>query len=1058
MNRYKNISKEILVERARELECFYLVEEALSNLTPVADTLSTTFTEISKILPSGFRNPEACTTEITFDGKIYTTKNTPETMQMNVAENNETLISDIIVDGKTRGKLTVIYPENTFPRNESAFLPQEIKMTHAIVARIAESISRQNLQQPGNSRRDWEAIITLLQKTDHEMLLYVCEKMFTLLAKTKPESLTGIYCEMRAPLYENIGEMNFPLESLPVLDTVSFSQTLFETAATSFDDAQIYEHLNLWIYQGKTYNLIKIVDRKNSDAKDISRALSQYIKAVKDNNISSEATKRWLKVELMRLFLLDNPKLIDRIHPYISIESFSKLLETFISSPKNIGKIGGKGSGLFIANQILESSVKENPELADIKIPKTWYISSDELKILIEENNLDELNEHKYMDIVDIRTSYPRIIQLLKNAKMSPYILNDLAHILDHSQDKPLIVRSSSLLEDQLNSSFSGKYKSLFLTNTGTKAERLTSLVEGILEVYASMFNPDSIQYRKERNLLDCSEQMGILVQEVVGNRVGPYFFPLFAGVAFSHNELRWSTRIKREDGLLRMVMGLGTRAVDRVGDDFPVLLSPGQPNLRVNQSLESLQKYSPQKIDVLDLEKNQFLTLPISQILTEYGNNIPHIQDIASVVKDDFITDLLPLLTNFKKNEIIISFDYLIKKTTTIKRLKTILSVLQEKLGYPVDIEFASDGENLYLLQCRPQSRTVDNAPAAIPSNISLQNTVFTADKYISNGTVTGIKTVIYVDPSEYSALKTYDDLMNVGRAISALNSLLPRKSFILLGPGRWGSRGDIKLGVPIAYSDINNTAMLIEIANKESRHQPELSFGTHFFQDLVEENIKYLPLYPEDENVVFNMAFFSQLKNTLSDISPQFAYLEHVVKVIQIQENYFGHELIVLMNADLEKAVAYIDKPVVVTSNMASDQNATLIEPEQQFDENPDHGWKWRHYMAEQIAAQLDFEIFAVQGIYLFGSTNSGTARLNSDIDLLIHFTGTEAQKTLLDTWLSGWSRALSEINYLKTGYQSEGLLDIHYVSDQDIAHKTSYAIKIDSVYDPAFPLRVR
>ncbi|HKL86058.1 MAG TPA: hypothetical protein VJ861_06975, partial [Treponemataceae bacterium] len=224
MNRYKNISKEILVERARELECFYLVEEALSNLTPVADTLSTTFTEISKILPSGFRNPEACTTEITFDGK-------------------------------TRGKLTVIYPENTFPRNESAFLPQEIKMTHAIVARIAESISRQNLQQPGNSRRDWEAIITLLQKTDHEMLLYVCEKMFTLLAKTKPESLTGIYCEMRAPLYENIGEMNFPLESLPVLDTVSFSQTLFETAATSFDDAQIYEHLNLWIYQGKTYNL-----------------------------------------------------------------------------------------------------------------------------------------------------------------------------------------------------------------------------------------------------------------------------------------------------------------------------------------------------------------------------------------------------------------------------------------------------------------------------------------------------------------------------------------------------------------------------------------------------------------------------------------------------------------------------------------------------------------------------------------------------------------------------------------------------------------------------------
>lgn len=1040
MNRYKNVSKDVLVERARELECFYLIEEALKK-----PSLSEIFTEISTVLPLGFRNPSSCFVHITFDGTLYATKTE--------IEKCETLDFEILVDGKQRGNLCVMYPLNIFPNEESAFLPQEIKLSRAIVSRISESISRQSLQKPGNHRRDWEAIINLLQKTDHEMLLYVCEKMFAVLGKTSPHLLNNLYCEMDSSIYENIGEINFPLETHPALDTISFSQHLFEIASNCFDDLQIYEYINLWIYQGKTYALIKIVDKKNSDSKDISRALSQYIKAVKENDMPSEATKRWLKVELMRLLLVDNPKIIEAVHPYITIESFSKLLETFIASPKSIGKIGGKGSGLFIAHQVIESSLQEYPELAGIKTPKTWYVSSDELKIFIEDNNLDELNEHKYMDIVDIRTSYPRVIQQIKNGKMSPYILNDLAHVLDSCTENPLIVRSSSLLEDQLNSSFSGKYKSLFLTNTGTKEERLTKLVDGILEVYASMFNPDSVQYRKERNLLDCAEQMGVLIQEVVGRKIGPYYFPLYAGVAFSHNELRWSPRIRREDGLLRMVMGLGTRAVDRVGDDFPVLLSPGQPNLRINQTPESLKKYSPQLLDVLDLENNQFVSLPISELLRDYGDSIPFLNHIASVVKDDFIADVHNLVTDFHSDELIITFDYLIKKTPVVKKIQTLLVLLQKKLGYPVDIKFASDGENFYLLQCRPQSRNHDNAPAAIPSGISFLHTVFTADKYISNGTITGIKTVVYVDPVEYGLLKTYEEIMSVGRAISELNRILHRKSFILMGPGRWGSRGDIKLGVPIAYSDINNTAMLIEIAHKESKYQPELSFGTHFFQDLVEENIKYLPLYPEDPSVVFNSSFFTENKNALAQIAPFYAHLEQVIKVIHVEENFYGQELIILMNADLEKAIAYIDQPVVSVST----KKPSFIEPENGEAEKNDHGWKWRHYMAEQIAAKLDMDLFSVQGIYLFGSTNNGTARLNSDIDLLIHCTGTDLQKKELDTWLSGWSLALSEINYLKTGYKSEGLLDVHYVSDQDIQEKTSFAVKINSVYDPAYPLRV-
>ena len=543
------------------------------------------------------------------------------------------------------------------------------------------------------------------------------------------------------------------------------------------------------------------------------------------------------------------------------------------------------------------------------------------------------------------------------------------------------------------------------------------------------------------------------MIQEVVGTKVGPYYFPLFAGVAFSNNELRWSPRIKREDGLLRMVMGLGTRAVDRVGEDYPLLLSPGQANLRVNQSPLEISKYSPQYMDLIDLDNNQFLTLPIHQVIKEYGDHIPNINLVASVLNNDIIMDSNPFTTDFKNDNIIITLDGLVRKTSFVKQAKSILALLQKKLGYPVDIEFASDGKHFYLLQCRPQSQNYDNAPVAIPNNIPYQSTIFTANKYISNGKVTGIKTVVYVDPMEYSKLESHKDLLNIRDIIHEINRILPRKSFILLGPGRWGSRGDIKLGVPVAYSDINNTAMLIEVANKQSRFEPELSFGTHFFQDLVEENIKYLPLYPEDNDSIFNRSFFNSSKNSLSKILPMYSYLDEVVKVITIEETFFNKELIVLMNGDLQKAIAYLEEP----SHINSGPNSHDITFPKNSEHN-DEGWKWRHYMAEQIANQIDMEAFCVKGIYLFGSTNNCTARLNSDIDLLIHFDGTVETKEKLNDWLLGWSLALSEMNYIKTGYKSDGLLDIHYITDQDIIDKTSYAIKINSIFDPAYPLRLR
>lgn len=1024
-----------LIEREKELECLYLVDEALT-----LSTLPEIFLQVSKSTPLGFSDPSGCVAIIHFDGKEYAVKP--------AVSGGPELHADIVIQNRVRGRLTVSYPvPSEFSEKRTIFLPQEQKLLQAIALKLSHAVQTREMNDTGNN---WRAIIKLLQRSNHGLLMLVCGKMMSLLASEYPEQSDTIIQKMNWTDYGRLGEMNVPLENLSKMDAVAFSENVFQTAAGCFPDSEIYENVNLWIFQRETYDLIALVNRSDADAKSIAKSLTNYLEAVGHGGKGSEATQRWLIVELSRRFLTEDPRLIEIIRQHVQVEDFRDLLESFISSPHNAGRIGGKATGFFVANCILRARAEQMPELQSVRVPKTWYLSSNELELLLFQNGLEELNEHKYKDPLEIRTCYPQIIHTIKSLKFSPYVKNELSELLDQCGDTPLIIRSSGQLEDQLESSFSGKYKSLFIPNQGTKAERLQQLTDSILEIYASVFNPDAIQYCKERNLLDHMEKMGIMIQTVVGCRVGPYHFPLFSGVAFSTNEFRWSPRIRREDGLLRMVMGMGTRAVDRIGDDFPFMISPGQPGLTVNHTPDELQKYSLKQFDLIDVERKCFLTMPVSDFLRQYGDQIPHLEQIVSVLKDDFIRELNPFLADFQSDTFLVTFDGLVRKTTAVDQLKSILTVLKKELGYAVDVEFAGDGEFLYLLQCRPQSQSRDATPAAIPAEIPHQSLVFTANRFISNGKVLGIQTLVYVNPKEYSALEHRQDFLNVANAIREINGKLPRKSFILLGPGRWGSRGDITLGVPVTYSDISNTAMLIEVAMRESRFLPDLSFGTHFFQDLVEANIKYLPLYPEDNEVYFDKAFFEKNENQLSRIAPAYSYLDKVIRVVSLEVSYPGQELAVLMNADLEQAIAYLKKRSTAHHDENTDGYLTLA-PEGE-------GWKWRFDMAKRIAANIDMEAFGVKRIFLFGSTNDGTACLNSDIDLLIHYDGTKEQLSRLKLWLDGWSMALDEINFFKTGYRSGGLLDVHFISDEDILKEDSYALHIDSVYNPALLLRQR
>jgi predicted nucleotidyltransferase len=246
------------------------------------------------------------------------------------------------------------------------------------------------------------------------------------------------------------------------------------------------------------------------------------------------------------------------------------------------------------------------------------------------------------------------------------------------------------------------------------------------------------------------------------------------------------------------------------------------------------------------------------------------------------------------------------------------------------------------------------------------------------------------------------------------------------------------------VSYADISNTAMLVEIARKKGDYVPDLSFGTHFFQDLVESRIRYLPLYPDERGIYFNERFLSGSENLMPRMLPDYKHLDKVLRVVDVPAASGGNMLRVLLNADLNEALALLVSP-------DEPQLSTSAPKVKAHHASPTH-WRWRLNMAEKIAGQMDPKRFGVEAFYVFGSTKNANAGPASDIDLLIHFRGTKDQRADLMNWLEGWSLCLAESNFLRTGYQGAGLLDVHIITDEDIVKRDSFAIKIGAITDPA------
>ncbi len=1038
----------VLGERAKELSCLYGIEELL---TARDETLEDVLVEVARAIPEGWQYPDLCCARIRYGEAVFTSENFAVTRWLQR--------SDISVQDAVEGVVEVYYTKELPPADEGPFLKEERRLLNSIAERIAHFILHQRLknvffewetfrtERTGKERSEWMVVLGVLRKTDQSLYTRISRRMLNHLCRIgikEASTLLQSFNVTEQPGDDPAFGTNKPQQREELHNFIITSDEIFIIASNYLSDDDILMNIQKWIKDDKAAFLVNAVESLDTSLAEISDALGRYYHLFPSGLELSPSTDKVLRVSLIRRFFNDQLSFINIAKKYIEIRDFYDLLHRIIYHQKSHGKLGGKSAGLFLATQIVRRAAGQNPLLENVRTPKTWYVVSDGILNFIHYNNLEEVFNQKYLDIDQVRDEYPHLVQVFKNSYFTTEIIKGLSMALDDLGDRPIIVRSSSLLEDSMSAAFSGKYKSLFLANAGSKGERLAALMDAIAEVYASIFGPDPIEYRSERGLLDFHEEMGIMIQEVVGTQVGKYFLPAFAGVAFSNNEFRWSPRIRREDGLIRMVPGLGTRAVDRLSDDFPILIAPGQPNLRVNVSPEEMLRYSPKKMDVINLDTCSFETVDVQEFLREYGNEFPQVHRIVSLYEEDHMRQPVGLHIDFERETAAVTFDGLITRSNFVKQLHAIVRLLQESIDTPVDIEFASDGDVLYLLQCRPQSFTRGSAPASIPRDVSNHRKIFTANRFISNGVVPDITHIVYVDPQQYSYLPDRNDLLEVGRAIGRLNNLLPKRQFILMGPGRWGSRGDIKLGVAVSYSDINNTAVLIEIARKTGNYVPDLSFGTHFFQDLVEASIRYLPLYPDDPGVIFNEGFLHHMPNVLAELLPEFEHLKDTIRVIDVPRCTDGMVMRVLMNADLEEAMGYLTP---VRKNRAVYAEST----EEEVHEIEDH-WSWRLRMAERIAAQIDTGRFDVKSAYVFGSTKNGSAGPGSDIDLIFHVGVDLEARGQLALWLNGWSLCLAEMNYLRTGYKSSGLLDVHYVTDDDIAARTSYACKIGAITDAA------
>jgi hypothetical protein len=676
--------------------------------------------------------------------------------------------------------------------------------------------------------------------------------------------------------------------------------------ANSFPAAEIESYINLARKRDRAQTLSMVVNRDQATSMEVFKALREFCEIPKGEVYISPEEAVGIRVALISRFISNQLPFIGLAKNYITIRDMDLILQRCLWSRRRPGRMGGKAAGMLLAYKILLPFLeKHDPEMEEtIRVPDTWYLNSGVFSEFLDRNNLYLFHTFKYKDREEIEREFDHIEEKFRYAAFAPEVLDDFRKILEEIGEHPIIIRSSSLLEDNFGLAFSGKYLSVFLTNQGDLETRLTRFIGGLKRVFASTFGPDPILYRMDHGLLDFDERMAMVVQKVVGRRFGDYFFPFVSGVLFSRNVYGWNPKIRKEEGLGRLVLGLGTRAVDRVGSDYPRMVPLSHPLLRPEVTAGQIKKYSQRQVDVLNLKTGRMETADFRTLVEQAQH--PDLFYAVSVDRDGHLSPPLFKTQGLIAGDLCITFENFLEKTSFVRLARKILSKIEAAYGRPVDMEFAWDENKFYVLQCRSLSTRKELERVRIPEDLSRNRVLFTTRSGVSNCMVTNVEYVVYVNPRAYDLLPTFQEKMEIAGVVNALNKALAEKRFALMGPGRWGSN-DINLGVKVTYSNINKARLLVEVAFAKEGYTPEVSYGTHFFQDLVEADIVIVPLFPDDPGVILNEPFLLDSENLLARVAPEVKDCEGIVRVIHVPSACGGDFLQVYLDTDSQRGVGF-------------------------------------------------------------------------------------------------------------------------------------------------------
>jgi len=596
-----------------------------------------------------------------------------------------------------------------------------------------------------------------------------------------------------------------------------------------------------------------------------------------------------MKKLLISLMIGREPRITELAESYFSLRDILDIASREIGA----GFIGGKSVGMLLGRKIAE---KDMPyfDAGDGQPPAalqnywephdSWYLGSNVFYTYIVQNDWWDLRCRQktpegYFELA------PELKEKLLRGKFPDIIREQFYEMMEYFGWSPIIVRSSSLLEDNFGNAFAGKYESVFCANQGTPEERFEAFEQAVRTVYASAMSEDALVYRQSRGLANNDEQMAILVQRVSGDHYGELFFPHAAGVGHSSNLYVWNKEMDPKAGMLRLVFGLGTRAVDRVSGDYARLVPLDQPDKGPPVHYGDERKFSQHKTDVLNLRENR-MTETETDVL--YNQDLKTDRDIFFSADTAALRRLQELGISSAAKPVILDFKKLLGETHFPLFAKKIMHTIENAYNYPVDIEFTANFNQegnfkFNLLQCRPlqTKRTFNvyhgNQETNIPEP-EKENIFFSSSGNFMGGNARLLLDyVVFVKAEEYLALAERDKYQ-AARIIGMLNQKLKGGNTMLAGPGRWGTTTP-SLGVPVHFSELCNMAVLCEVSHKQGGLMPELSFGSHFFQDIVETDIFYAAIFDGEQDVIFNPQIILKNENLLGEYLPSEKSYEHVI-----------------------------------------------------------------------------------------------------------------------------------------------------------------------------------